>query len=320
MKKDVTRLTWFFHKIKWFRRRVRHVLTGEYGIDFDNYAGKGNSLHTVQDGNDYLRKMILSGAPFASGRCSFSEFGIMECVQNEKFYNSKLHYYWTPSTINVTGIKNFTVDGSSSKGIHKFYDLMMDSIDTVDAVGCFINMPMADMILQMSDTINEKYLYNANALSPCCLDGSPWVSALKGKKVLVVNPFANLIEKQYHHIDKIWTNGMMNGIELQTDSSIWWPNKSYNNWFEALDCLTDRILKHNFDVALLGCGPFGFPLAARIKSVGKQAIHVGGAVQLLFGLKGKRWDGLGYYNDYWIRPGNDTKPDFAETLDKSTYW
>lgn len=318
MKSDVTRLSWFNSEMRWLLIRARHVFTGEYRIDYENYAGKGNALHTAQEGNAYLRDKIVSGEPFAAGRCSYTEFGIIACAQNERFYNSKIHYLWTPSYIN--GLKEYVLEGSNSKGIQKFYDIYMEAIDTVDAVGCFTNMVMADTILKMSDTIDTKYLYHADTVSPCSCDDNSWTWALSGKKVLVVNPFAELIEKQYHYIDKIWPNGMMNGIEIQTDSSIWWKNCGDNTWFTIFENLSDRVLARDFDVAILGCGSFGFPLAARIKKSGRQAIHMGGATQLLFGLKGKRWDSCGYYNEYWIRPGEETKPSYANALDGATYW
>lgn len=46
-------------------------------------------------------------------------------------------------------------------------------------------------------------------------------------------------------------------------------------------------MKINFDTAIIGCGAYGMPLAAQIKNAGRQAIHLGGAVQLLFGIKGE---------------------------------
>ena len=49
-------------------------------------------------------------------------------------------------------------------------------------------------------------------------------------------------------------------------------------------------MKIDFDVAIIGCGAYGFPLAAKLKQAGKQAIHLAGATQLLFGIKGKRWE------------------------------
>ena len=41
----------------------------------------------------------------------------------------------------------------------------------------------------------------------------------------------------------------------------------------------------NFDIALIGCGAYGFPLAAFVKGIGKKAVHIGGPLQLFFGIK-----------------------------------
>ena len=44
-----------------------------------------------------------------------------------------------------------------------------------------------------------------------------------------------------------------------------------------------------FDAALLGCGAYGLPLAAHVVSRGASAVYVGGGLQLLFGIQGRRW-------------------------------
>ena len=88
-------------------------------------------------------------------------------------------------------------------------------------------------------------------------------------------------------------------------------------------------------MCLIGCGAYGFPLAAHVKRTGRQAIHLGGALQLLFGIRGKRWEnptygvkewGLAYgcyrelMNDYWVRPGENFKPANAEHVEGACYW
>ena len=77
-------------------------------------------------------------------------------------------------------------------------------------------------------------------------------------------------------------------------------------------CVVVNVYRGNFDVAILGCGPFGFHLAMEIKRMGKQAIVMGGATQILFGIKGKRWDDYPpvrrLYNEFWVRPLDKSKP------------
>jgi len=103
--------------------------------------------------------------------------------------------------------------------------------------------------------------------------------------------------------------------------------------------MEDEIEKIDFDVCLIGCGAYGLPLAAHVKRLGKQAIHLGGGLQLLFGIKGKRWDNPDYgkkefsnfpglmqysysslYNEDWIKPLPEDTPASAKKIDNATYW
>ena len=90
-----------------------------------------------------------------------------------------------------------------------------------------------------------------------------------------------------------------------------------------------------YDICLIGCGAYGFPLAAHIKRKGKKAVHLGGALQLLFGIKGKRWENPNYgvkewgipygsystlINQYWISPNQNEKPTNANQVENGCYW
>ena len=44
---------------------------------------------------------------------------------------------------------------------------------------------------------------------------------------------------------------------------------SIKSWFDALDKMYKDIRELDFDVAIVGCGAYGLPLAAKIKSLGK---------------------------------------------------
>ena len=47
------------------------------------------------------------------------------------------------------------------------------------------------------------------------------------------------------------------------------------------------------------------PLAAFIKSIGKKAVHLGGSTQILFGIKGERWDERDFFRNYTMNTGSD---------------
>ena len=49
---------------------------------------------------------------------------------------------------------------------------------------------------------------------------------------------------------------------------------------------------------------------------------IGGALQLLFGIKGRRWDRefSSIYNDAWVRPEENEKPRNANSVEGGCYW
>ena len=55
--------------------------------------------------------------------------------------------------------------------------------------------------------------------------------------------------------------------------------EQFQSWFDALDWMKAEIDKHDYDICLIGCGAYGFPLAAHVKRLGKKAFHLGGALQ-----------------------------------------
>ena len=98
----------------------------------------------------------------------------------------------------------------------------------------------------------------------------------------------------------------------------------FASWFDALDAMYEQAMATDFDVALLGCGAYGFPLAARLKMAGKTALHMGGVTQMLFGIKGRRWDddpaASRLYNRYWIRPDPTEVPPGSAEVENGCYW
>ena len=85
-----------------------------------------------------------------------------------------------------------------------------------------------------------------------------------------------------------------------------------------------RINAADFEVALIGAGAYGLPLAAYCRSLGKQAIQTSGATQILFGIKGRRWDDhpviSKLYNDAWVRPAPSETPKAQNVVEGGSYW
>ncbi len=71
-------------------------------------------------------------------------------------------------------------------------------------------------------------------------------------------------------------------------------------------------------------GAWSLPLVAHAKSLGACAIHLGGATQILLGVKGKAWEGNGqitaFYNEAWTRPSSSETPQGISNIENGCYW
>ena len=107
------------------------------------------------------------------------------------------------------------------------------------------------------------------------------------------------------------------------------PNE-FNNWFDALHYMENEIDKTDYDICIVGYGAYGILLAAHCKQMGKKAIHLGGATQLLFGIRGKRWEDpnygfngtnyLSFMTPYWVRPTDEETPRRSSDIENGCYW
>lgn len=155
-----------------------------------------------------------------------------------------------------------------------------------------------------------------------------WMRALEGKKVLVIHPFAPLIEEQYKKRKKLFKDPwVLPDFKLSTYKAVQSMGgcSQYPSWVKALEKMESDIAEMDFDISLIGCGAYGMPLGAFIKEkLCKQALHVGGQLQLLFGIKGRRWDmweGINcLYNEYWVRPTTDLRPYNYKSVENGCYW
>ncbi|MEN9306940.1 MAG: hypothetical protein RL173_872 [Fibrobacterota bacterium] len=212
----------------------------------------------------------------------------------------------------------------TEESLKRFSKLMLNDSHEVDILGSW----------RIEEFLIRSHLRKAvriplNVLEPY-LSNRPWTANLAGKNVLVIHPFNKTIESQYsEHREKIFQDQTVlpKFKSLQTIraiQTIGGERSKFQDWFEALDFMRSQIDTIDFDVAILGCGAYGFPLAAHIKRKGKTAIHLGGATQILFGIRGKRWDNhpviSGFYNDHWTRPGMEDTPSMASSVENGCYW
>jgi hypothetical protein len=210
--------------------------------------------------------------------------------------------------------------------LEAFAELMLTDMPYVDVLGSWLP----------EERLFGKELANAlkvdlDLLNPY-FSREPWTRALAGKKVLVVHPFASTIRAQYAKRELLFKNDLLPAFELKTIKavqSIAGEKTEFADWFAALESMKAAMDREDYDICLIGCGAYGFPLAAHAKRAGKKAFHLGGSLQLLFGIRGKRWEDPAYHPDYnfaglmnehWVKPGEDERPKSAGKVEGACYW
>lgn len=100
----------------------------------------------------------------------------------------------------------------------------------------------------------------------------------------------------------------------------------YESAWAVFDEVTRDMAQVDFDIALIAAGALGAPIALAAKDLGAVGISLGGHLQVLFGVHGKRWLddpewSTRYINDAWMAPPRDRKPRTSRGLtDDGAYW
>ncbi|MFE0299523.1 GT-D fold domain-containing protein [Priestia megaterium] len=272
-------------------------------------------LFNNEDTNSEIKKAILNEQPLFVSR-----IGSVELSALNNYYKKKK---WT-SAIRKTMENNAGFFPATDENLNRFCQIYNRDISTIDMLGIWYNDGEHD--------IYNKYNFNRKVTELRNLEPyyalNPWSAALKGKKVLVIHPFAQTIQQQYKNHKKIFENPNVlpefNLITMKAVQTISNAQTEFKNWFEALEYMKKQINSIDFDVAIIGAGAYGLPLGAHIKQKNKVAIHLGGATQILFGIKGSRWDNhpviSQFYNSYWSRPSDEEKPEGFKKVEKGCYW
>lgn len=155
----------------------------------------------------------------------------------------------------------------------------------------------------------------------------PWTDALAGLRVIVVSPFVRSIAAQYDSRSKcrkLFPLPDFHLLTLESPQTNAGNMSAFDNWVVAMRFLEQAIRMSDFDVALIGCGAYGLPLGAYVKSLAKKAIVLGGALAPIFSVYGQRHlddARIGpYINEQWIRPGLVERPIEYQRVEGGCYW
>lgn len=287
---------------------------------FRRYFYYGKRIMGKDATNQILYDKINLGEPFLAARFGDAELrALVYTLEIDMRIRKKFPVY-----IKTAMHRNAGFYPADDDKLAEFGHLLWESSKEVDVFGVWYNL-LEDYVIHNANP--QAQLVELEALEPY-RSKHPWSKALKGKKVLVVHPFKESILHQFAVKDRLFEDSnVLPDFDLIVYKAIQTNAGGvcdYPTWFDALDKMFDDIKKLEFDVAIVGCGAYGLPLAAKIKRLGKQVIHLAGATQILFGIKGARWEDkpevAKLFNKNWIRPSSSERPKDAQKVEGACYW
>lgn len=265
----------------------------------------------------------IAGLLSGDAPCMVSRFGTIELEATMRVAKGAFPW-WSDNSIVAALNNNAGVFPPSHEMARRFGELSLASAKAIDLIGCYDDMPMRFVGAELP----QARTCPLAALEPFRSD-RPWTAALRGRKVLVVHSMTDTIVAQYARRCELFANGdLLPEFGLQVyrsvNSAMGLPT-GFTDWFAALEKMQRDIAALDFEIAILGCGAYGMPLGAFIKrELGRKVVHLGGMTQLLFGIRGRRWEGIPEYdrlmNGAWVRPLASDTPSAIARIEGGCYW
>jgi len=275
--------------------------------------------------NERIAQLLADDEPMMAARLGSVELSCLRYYL-EKRRSGKRPYSARVRSSMATPAGFFPV---TDENLDRFAELFLADLAQADLMGVWFN--------QYEDRVCNGFCPDAELVDFDCLEpfrfARPWSAGLAGRRVLVLHPFAESIARQYREKRQLLFPNpeVLPEFELTTIKavqSIVGSHPDYPSWFAALEAMCQEIARVEFDILIVGAGAYGLPLAAFAKRLGKKAFHLGGVTQILFGIKGKRWETDPAYlnstarlfNEHWVRPLDTETPANKHKLEQGGYW
>ncbi|MGD1703989.1 hypothetical protein [Dapis sp. BLCC M229] len=296
-------------------------------------AAKKLRMVSTEELNALIYNSLQNSATFLAGKIGSNE--LLVCLWHLNWRLSTrlgIKFSWNTTQALEIGAGVFP---RTSESYHKYATTFITALGDIDNLGIWHNQGEMKLVSTFAPQAKIGYFLG---LEPYLISDKPWTQALENKTVLVVTSFAETLTKQIPKLSNVWMKyEKKNGQPLIPESTkftaVKFPygfdshiREKYASWENILATVMAEIEQQNFDIALLGCGGYSLLLGAKIKKMGKSVIHLGGATQILFGIRGSRWEEKPWFlenlNDYWTYPLTEDRPGEKEmeNCENACYW
>ena len=283
----------------------------------------------LEGDNEYIKRIIETDTPFFIGRIAGCELNVACNFINKITIEEKEELARLENNAGIKITSQHSLEVYVKKLIKSYHNCTGIAIwDTSGSV--FAHIGYGQQLIT-SKTLNIPKI-NALSLEPYYFDRhNSWMGALKGKKILIIHPFVKTFKRQQENLKNIFPDrSWFEDCELQfiQPPLTLAGNHQNKDWQEHYIEFTENLkkqIKPDFDIALVAAGGYGMLIADYIfTELKKSVMYIGGALQLFFGVIGKRWfdnkEIMKMVNDNWIRPDKDDKPQNFTNVERGCYW
>jgi len=285
---------------------------------------------------DSLRTAIASGRGFAAGKLGFSEqvWLASQCGPSPEG-DPRLDRAMRASA-RFHACRQIGVFPDSDEYLKRCATSFASSMAELDFLAVH-ESPLVDLVVRPS--ASGPWLIGFNDLEPnrsAPYNGSDcYLPALRDLRVLLITSPAMLLAERA-------TPETFAAVWERTGCPWFWPKsvtglpftslfdsrvrEEFSSSLEVLDRISENVSSLEFDVALVGAGSLGVPIVERVKRMGKVGISLGGHLQVLFGVQGRRWrEDVQWQQAYWTpawidMPANVHSGGVRWLADDGAYW
>jgi len=268
---------------------------------------------------ELIKDIIRSTVPFFIGRIAGIELQVAYCILNDSLNHSHIAELENNAGIKVT----------DHISLLQYADQLITAYEHCTTIAEWDGL-VYTITGKGQELIRKKVpdvpRIHARNLEPYYYQDS-WMSEMKGKRILIVHPFA--LEDRVAELSNIFPD--REWFDSCTFTFFKPPvtlagNHGGKDWREHYEECVDRLSAvTDYDIALVAAGGYGMLIADYIYMEQKKSVmYVGGALQIFFGVIGKRWfdnkEILEMMNDSWVRPEKKDKPVNFGAVEKGCYW